>query len=495
MNPDERLRRRLRDALDIGPGLPITDLRRRIMADVSTRRRPSAARLYLRQRPLVPALAALIVLLVVFELINIQRAQNIYVGRVEFLAASNFGRVEFLSSQAQPADEYRAMTKQVLAGFGGRPDFNSQPTAAQDVARIGYEQSAGRSTVDLVAMTQSEMAALQSAGDLEDLTPLLRRLQKDRTFPQPLLDMGRFGTDKQYFIPWLQLTYMLVVNRQALEYLPSDADVNHLTYDQFIAWGQRMYDATGHQLIGLPADPNGPTPGLMHRFLQGYMYPSFTGTALTGFRSPEAVQMWQTMRSIWSVTNPTSTTYSNMQDPLMTGQVWVAWDHQARLKAALADPQQFVAVPAPAGPRGLGYMSVVVGLAIPKGAPNSSGAEALIDWLTTQPQQAVAAASLGFSPVVQGTKLSGPLASATSVTNAYESDRNGIESVPSTGLGTREADFTGIYQETFSRIVLQGEDITSVLDEEAEKLQQVVDQAKAGCWQPDPPTRGPCQIG
>lgn len=494
MNTDERLRRELRNALDAGPGLSATDLRRRIMADVSTRRRPSAVRLYLRQRPWVPGLAALIVLLVVFELVNIQRAQTMYVGRVEFLAARNFGRVEFLSSQAQPADEYRAMTKQVLAGFKGTPDFNSQSTAAQDIARIGYEQAAGATTVDLVAMTQSEMTTLQAASELEDLTPLLRRLQQNRTFPQPLLDTGRFGTDKQYFIPWLQATYMLVVNRQALQYLPLDADVDHLSYDQLIAWGQRMYAATGHKLIGLPAEPDGPTPGLIHRFLQGYMYPSFTGTTLNGFRSPEAVQMWQTMRSLWSVTNPLSTTYANMQDALTTDEVWVAWDHQARLEAALADPQHFLAAPAPIGPQGVGYMSVVVGLAIPKGARNPMGAEALIDWLTRQSQQAAAGASLNFSPVVEGVALSGPLSAAARVAYAYESDRHAVASVPPAGLGVGDADFTHIYQETFARIVLHGEDIATVLGEEAAKLQQIVDAAHARCWQPDRPSRGPCQI-
>lgn len=495
MNPDERLRRELREALRTAPTRPVTDLRRRIMAEVSTRRRPSAARLCFRQRPWVPVLAAAIVVLIVVELLNIQRAQNMYVGRVEFLAVRNFGRVEFLSSQAAPAAEYRAMTKHVLAGFDGTPDFNSQSTAADDIARIGYEQAAGGSTVDLVAMTEGEMSALQAAGRLEDLTPLLRKLQQNRTFPQALLDTGKFGTNKQYFIPWLQATYMLVVNRLALQYLPPDADVEHLTYDQLIAWGQRMEAATGQKLIGLPADLTGSTPGLIHRFLQGYMYPSFTGTTVTGFRSPEAVQMWQTLRDLWSVTNPMSVTYTSMQDPLTTGKVWVAWDHQARLETALADPQHFLAVPAPIGPSGrLGYMSVVVGLAIPKGARNPVGAEALIDWLTQQNRQAAAGATLNFSTVVEGVPQSGPLAAAVSVANDYESNRGAVQSVPPVGLGASEPEFTSIYQETFARIVLQGEDITTVLNEEAAKLQQVVDTANARCWQPDPPSRGPCQI-
>ena len=63
-----------------------------------------------------------------------------------------------------------------------------------------------------------------------------------------------------------------------------------------------------------------------------------------------APEMWQTMQRLWSVTNPWSTTYTSMQQPLETGEIWIAWDHQARLKDALADSARFLAVPAPSGP-------------------------------------------------------------------------------------------------------------------------------------------------
>jgi multiple sugar transport system substrate-binding protein len=348
--------------------------------------------------------------------------------------------------------------------------------------------------VDLVALTQSDMAALQTSGALEDLTPLLRRLQQDRRFPRALLDTARFGTDRPYFIPWLQATYMMVVNKKALPYLPAGADVNHLTYEQLIAWGQNIEGATGQKLIGLPADLNGPRGGLVYRFLQGYAYPSFTGTTLIGFRSPDAVQMWQTLQRLWAVTNQLSTTYTNMQDPLTTGEVWVAWDHQARLGTALADNQHFLAVPAPTGPKGLGYMSAVVGLAIPKNSPNAHGAEALIDWLTRPQQQAAASASLSFSPVVHGVALSGAPSAESGVASIYQSDREGLESVPPAGLGSSADDFTSVYQDTFARIILHGEDIPTVLNEEAGHLQKLLDGTHARCWSPDPSSRGPCQI-
>jgi multiple sugar transport system substrate-binding protein len=287
----------------------------------------------------------------------------------------------------------------------------------------------------------------------------------------------------------------MVVNKKALPYLPSGADLNHLTYDQLIAWGQDIQTATGQKRVGLPAELNGPRGGLVHRLLEGYLYPSFTGTTLAGFRSREAVQMWQTLRRLWSVTNAWSRTYTNMQEPLLNGEVWIAWDHQARLHGPLQqDPSQFIAVPAPSGPRGLGYMTVLVGLAIPKGAQNVAGAEALIDWLTRPVQQAAASTSLSFFPVVAPLGLATPQAEEYAVDAMYRASRNGIETSPPTGLGSETDAFTEVYQDAFSRIVVQDQDIRTVLNDDASRLQHIVDGAGAKCWLPDPPSSGPCQI-
>ena len=184
-----------------------------------------------------------------------------------------------------------------------------------------------------------------------------------------------------------------------------------------------------------------------------------------------------------------------MSTPLLTGEVWVAWDHQARLAAALADSGDFVAVPAPAGPQGQGYMTAEVELAIPKGAPNPAGARALIEWLTRPAQQAEAAANLGFFPVVQGVQLAGPQAPSLAVDNAYRSNRAAIETLPPVGLGSDTDAFTAVYQDAFDRIVVHGEDIGTVLAADGPRLQQLVDDAMASCWRPDPPSRGPCRIG
>jgi multiple sugar transport system substrate-binding protein len=412
---------------------------------------------------------------------------------------ANVGDVAFVSSQGTPANEGQKMNSEVLTGFNGHATFISGPTAAQDIDKVTAEQKAGKGTIDVLALQHGDFSTLGASGALEDLTPLLQKLEKDRQFPKALLDYGKLGTTHQYYIPWLQATYMMAVNKRALQYLPRGDDVNNLTYDQLIAWAQAAQKATGERVFGLPAAP-GTQASLIHRFLQGYAYPSYTGGEVTGFKSAEAVQMWQMLKRLWAVTNPQSTTYSSLQDPLESGDVLFGWDHQARLQDAFVKmPDQFIAVPAPRGPKGLGYMSVVAGLAIPNTAPNKAGAEALIDYLTKAQEQNAAATAIGFFPVVEGVKVSGPnapqyLNAESAAASKYTANKSAVPALLPVGLGSTSDQFTLAYQDTFTRIVLRDEDVQTVLSDEAGKLQALLTQAKAACWPPDPPSTGTCQI-
>ena len=113
-------------------------------------------------------------------------------------------------------------------------------------------------------------------------------------------------------------------------------------------WAKAIADKTGQRRLGFPAGPT----GLMPRFFQGYFYPSFTGGVVTTFKSPEAEAGWAALKELWAVTSPSSTSYNFMQEPLLAGEVWIAWDHIARLKEAVSlQPDQFVAFPPRPGPR------------------------------------------------------------------------------------------------------------------------------------------------
>ena len=96
------------------------------------------------------------------------------------------------------------------------------------------------------------------------------------------------------------------------------------------------------------------------------------------------------MRQLWQYTHPQSLTYAFMQDPLLSEEVLLGWDHVARLKTALDQrPDDLVAFPVPKGPKArcvhAGHRRAS---AIPKNAPNPAGAKALIQHLLTISAQA-----------------------------------------------------------------------------------------------------------
>jgi multiple sugar transport system substrate-binding protein len=266
-----------------------------------------------------------------------------------------------------------------------------------------------------------------------------------------------------------------------------------------VSWGESLQKGTGEKKLGLPAAP-GSRGGLYHRFLQGYAYPSYTGTEVSGFKSPDAVRMWQMMRRLWAVTNPQSTNYAAMQDPLQNGEVWVAWDHPARVADALRNlGDQFQVLPAPSGPKGLGFMSAVIGIGIPKNAPNRAGAEALIDFLTRSDTQVKTGSVLSFFPVLEGLKLSGSgvpayLSAESAAAARYNSNSKAVAALLPVGLGTRSDEFNKTYQDSFARILLRNEDIQTVLNDQGAQLQKLLNDQKAACWPPDPVISGTCQI-
>ena len=52
--------------------------------------------------------------------------------------------------------------------------------------------------------------------------------------------MGKLGTDKVLYIPWMQATYIMAANNDSLQYLPEGADLMALTWDQWRDWGKNI---------------------------------------------------------------------------------------------------------------------------------------------------------------------------------------------------------------------------------------------------------------
>jgi multiple sugar transport system substrate-binding protein len=399
------------------------------------------------------------------------------------------GDVSFFSTQFNVVEE-GAKFRTILQE-GGNYDFTgSEEGALISLVIAGAETGQGQ--VDLVGALHGTYPSLTDA--MMNMTDVVDDLSADREFNQAYLETGLMGTDDYlYYVPWMQATYIMAARKDALEFLPAGADVNALTWEQLAEWCQTLLDETGGPKCGIPH------AGLFHRFLQGFLWPSYTGGMVTKFKSQEAVAMLEWARdSLWPTIHPQSISYDFMQEPLLAGEVWVAFDHVARLIQAFnTEPENFVAFPAPAGPAGRGYMPVIAGLGIPNDAPDPEAAKALIDYLTQPETQKRVLSELAFFPVVSGVDTSDlppGVALEAAAVEATVSAEDALPALIPVGLGPRGGEINDIFKAAFNRVVIDGEDAATVLEEEAANLQALMNETGAACWAPDPPSEGPCQV-
>jgi multiple sugar transport system substrate-binding protein len=404
------------------------------------------------------------------------------------------GNIVFLSTQLNAITESEAFRNITVKGFPGSVTKIDVPLGNTTFFfdRVKAEAQAGKGTLSLLGGLHGDFATIPQY--LTDLTPLAKELAK-AGIPKDLLDLGKIGTKQQLYIPWMQATYIMVANKKALPSLPKGADINALSYGQFLQWAKNLNQKFGKPEVGFPAGPS----GLFPRFLQGYLIPAFTGHLNTSYKSPNAVAGWRYLTALWKYVHPQSLTYNFMQDPLQSGEVLVAWDHVARLGDALKNhPDDYVTFPVPAGPKGRAYLPVLAGLAIPKTAPNPAGARALIKWLDGISAQARTLSTVGFFPVVAqklSKRLPPGLLKMAATVKTQQRSKDALASLLPVGLGSQGGAFNKVFTDTFTRIVVNHEDIASVLNDQGDKLQAVLNTTGAPCWKPDPPSSGTCQVG
>ena len=400
---------------------------------------------------------------------------------------SSLNALVFESTQLSPAGEASKMRNIILKDFDAAVEF--RPNDNQFRAQLNG--------VGLLGGMHSDFVELGKSKSLYDVGAILTKLEK-REFSKSLSNLGGVAGGQQNYIPWMQATYIMAANRKALEFLPRGADLNRLSYEQLIEWGAAIKSATGKEMIGLPVGAN----GLLHRFIQGYLLPAYTGGTVRGFNSNEAREMWKMLRRLWQQTNPKSTDYSEMGQALLNGDAWIVWDHTARLKDAFSEhPGDFIAFPAPSGPKGRAFMAVLAGLAIPKNTTDFATAERLIEYLSRPEVQLTTLQEVGFFPVVELKELADGFAKKNPglslLQYAVSSQSSATDALPvllPIGLGDKGGEFNTVYRLTFSQIVLRGNDIDEVLGKQSKRLEQIISLQNTPCWQPDAPSDGPCPI-
>jgi multiple sugar transport system substrate-binding protein len=392
------------------------------------------------------------------------------------------GPIIFASTQMVPAVEQAFARGKLLQGFTDKTgipvEYVGFPSYAEIQIRMSAEVAAKKVTTGLVGDLHGGLDVMNSQGLFQDLSGI--SLSK-KTFVKSLEDRSVIAGKKVY-IPWMQATYVMAINKKAFDYLPAGLTASDVekgtekwTYDALLQWAKALKERLKTPQLGFPIGPQ----GLWHRFLHGYIYPSYTGYQARAFNSPEAVAMWQYMKSLLPYVHTASTTWSAMDEPLQKEEVLIAWDHTARLKAALTEkPDQIVIAPVPRGPKGRGYITVAVGLAVPVNAPQKDNVVKLIDYLTSPEVQVLVLENIGFFPVVAeaaGAVPAGPLKIlAQGVLNQSATSDSIMVLIPS--LGARSGEFTGLYRDVFTKIVLENADIASTLGQAEATLKSIFDE-------------------
>ncbi len=414
-------------------------------------------------------------------------------GSVGIYTQAQGQKIVWVSTQLVPIQEAEFVRNEILKPFTEETGIEVEFIGAEYgelFTRLEGEARAGQGSTDLVGGLQGDFVGI--AQFMDDISDVLAGLT-GRTFAEGDVALGNIN-DVQVFVPWMRATYLMMANKKALDYLPEGADVNALTYEQLVAWGQALQEATGEPKLGIPAGPR----SLLHRFVHGYAYPSFTGSTVKKFMSDEAVAMWEFLRDqLWPQVHPAVATADSMDTLLLEETVWVAWDHTARLKQAPVErPDDFIAIPAPAGPNGRGYIAILAGLGIPKTAPNRDAAAQLIEYLTRPETQVKILEGVGFFPSVAEAAGVVPPGALRVLAEGVSNQAGAADALPALipgGLGPRGGDFGAIYRDTFIRIVINGEDISTVLQQQGQLLHELFQETGAACPLPDPPEQ-PCSV-
>ena len=121
----------------------------------------------------------------------------------------------FDSSQLNQVQEIDKVNTLILNPFTGAQMQYVSETDSQQIDRLTAEKKAGKYTIGVIGALHGTFPNLLAIDVLEDLTPLATKLS-DRGINKGFMELGKLGTDQQYYLPWMQATYVMAVNKKAL---------------------------------------------------------------------------------------------------------------------------------------------------------------------------------------------------------------------------------------------------------------------------------------
>lgn len=250
-------------------------------------------------------------------------------------------------------------------------------------------------TMDIVCAYVANMAEWIEEEYIEDLTSYVKSWD-DRTF-SPTFEYGTNFEGKQYFIPVGADVYLTIANKKAVKYLPSGANLENLTWEDFAKWSNAIAQGEGE---GKTVVTGIPMKSLVYQF--GAISLSY-GATFPDINTPEAIKAWEIMVSMKDDFIPAVLNVDSCVAPMKRQEAWLSWMHCARAgQVYSANPANFVVAPVPEGPAGIGSIAGVSGYGILKNAPHFDLAIKFLEYITRPDMQVkIAKGTGGFIPPVE----------------------------------------------------------------------------------------------
>jgi len=320
------------------------------------------------------------------------------------MALSNFALaadkevLSFSSRLWSPPAEQEFIIEYVIKPFEKENNCTVNFQILDDVKlleRAEIQLKTGHPTMDIVCAYVANMAQWIEEEYVEDLTSYVKSWD-DRHF-SPTFEYGTNVGGKQYFIPVGADVYLTIANKKALEYLPSGADLDKLTWEDFAKWSNAIAKGEGE---GKTVVTGIPMKSFVYQF--GAISLSY-GATFPDINTPGAIKAWEILVSMKDDFIPAVLNVDNCVAPMKREEAWFSWMHCARAgQVYSANPANFVVAPVPEGPAGIGSIAGVSGYGILKNAPHFELAIKFLEYITRPDMQVkIAKGTGGFIPPVE----------------------------------------------------------------------------------------------
>lgn len=361
-------------------------------------------------------------------------------------------------------EEQQYIRENIIPAFEAEYDVEVEfeVVAATDIkSSLEAQKGSGKWTSDLVIIHSGDMPMFISEGYIKDITDVKEGL--DVTF----LDAFNESTQvdgKDYFLPISADVYLVIANKDALQYLPAgvNEDLSNITWDNYVDWANAIAEGEGTPKTFFPAKT---VASVVYQL--GGIGLSYGGS-FPEFSSDGALQAWEQVLAMRDAIHPDSYGAGDPAAAMKDESSWLSFHHMGPVGDAYQSaPAKFVVAPAPAGPAGNGSIAGAWGLGITEGSDNAELAAKFMEYFTSAEVLYDAATGVGgmIPPVVEVVDQLGASAGDKVISKGLETLENGVVSgVP----GSEYTDWgavKAVYDEVFAGV--WEKDITSTSDLQA----------------------------